>query len=412
LSGLAQPLDSFQEISEVRISTALNELNRVLGGGLVPGSVVLLGGEPGIGKSTLALQAILSNELRSLYISGEESAPQIISRAKRLNKPTEGAMVLTDTTLSKICATVQELTPDVVVIDSIQTIGDENIDAAQGTVIQIRACTAKLIWWARQLQTPFILIGHVNKEGDLAGPKLLEHMVDVVLHFEGDRHYYYRMLRATKNRFGNTQEMGIFEMNSQGLQEVLDPALLFLSESAGSQSGSALGVVCEGTRAMVIEIQALVSSSVFGMPQRVSSGFDTRRLNMLLAVLEKRCGFRFSQKDVFLNVTGGIRLDDPGADLAVVTAILSSYLNIPVGKKSLFSGEIGLTGEIRPVQKIELRISEALRLGFLDFYMSSSYKKLDNSTAREMRILGIERVQQLLNQVFSSSENENPVCEK
>lgn len=393
-------LEDVEAFSVQRTPLAFPELNLVLGGGVVPGSVVLLAGEPGIGKSTLALQSLLGLEKRTtLYVSGEESAAQIHQRALRLKSDNNACHVLTDITLPTILEAVTELRPAVVVVDSVQTLVDPRLEAAPGSIIQIRESTASMISLARRSQIPFVLIGHVNKEGDIAGPKLLEHMVDVVLQFEGDRHHHYRMIRALKNRFGSTQEIGIFEMTAQGLREVHDPSRVFVSASSEPLSGSALCLASEGTRAFLVEVQALVAPAVFGTPQRMTYGFETRRLNMLLAVLEKRCGLRFHQKDVFVNVTGGLRLEDPASDLAVTAAILSSWADVPLNRYWAFSGEVGLTGEVRPVQRLEQRLSEAQRMGIKKIVLSETHQKEWGNSP--LQPLYVKKVQDLLSSALS-----------
>lgn len=350
---------------DMRMDMHNGELNRVLGGGLVPGSLVLLGGEPGIGKSTLALQVLMQlGEAKTLYASGEESARQIRLRAERLAGNPENLYVLSETSLERILDTVVEVEPEVVVIDSIQTIGTETAEATIGSLSQVKECAARILQFAKERNIPFILIGHINKEGSLAGPKVLEHIVDTVLQFEGDQHYMYRILRAQKNRFGSTSELGIFEMQQSGLREVSNPSELLLSTQRDGLSGIAIAAAVEGVRPFLIEVQALVSSAAYGTPQRSSTGFDARRLNMLLAVLEKRVGFKLLLKDVFLNIAGGLRVNDPAIDLAVLAAVLSSNMDIPLDATTCLCGEVGLAGEIRPVNRLEQRIREAEKLGF------------------------------------------------
>ena len=363
--------------NEARIITKNEELDRVLGGGIVLGSVVLLGGEPGIGKSTLLLQVALSlSHLKVLYVSGEESATQIKLRAERIGIKTDSCFVLTETQTHKIFKQAKNINPDILVIDSIQTLQTPLVESSPGSVSQIRECTSELIRFAKQTNTPVILVGHITKEGNIAGPKILEHMVDVVLQFEGERNHIYRLLRAQKNRFGSTAELGIYEMQGSGLREVSNPSEVLISAKDESLSGNAVASTMEGIRPMLIEIQALVSSAVYGTPQRSTTGYDIKRLNMLLAVLEKRAGFQLGQKDVFLNITGGIRVDDPAIDLAVICAILSSYENQPLPDNCCFSAEVGLSGEIRPVSRIEQRILEAEKLGY-DVIFVSKYNKLN-----------------------------------
>lgn len=361
-----------------RIDTCNRELNRVLGGGLVPGSIVLIGGEPGIGKSTLVLQLALDLKNRKiLYVSGEESIQQIKIRANRLKKENEDCFFLCETSLEKILAYVEKLRPDLLIIDSIQTIATSSIESTAGTVSQIRECTNGIMKYAKTQSTPVLLIGHITKDGSLAGPKILEHMVDTVLQFEGENQYFYRILRSVKNRFGSTSELGIFEMGDSGMKEVLNPSELFLNLEDNGLSGTAIACAIEGNRPLLIEIQALVSSAAYGTPQRSSTGFDTRRLNMLLAVLEKRAGFKLSSKDVFLNIAGGISVDDPAIDLAVISAILSSNFNIPIDKNIAFSGEIGLSGEIRAVNRISQRIMEAEKLGMKKIFIPKGGKSIE-----------------------------------
>lgn len=367
ISSGAHPV-RLQEVDatpEKRIDMHNGELNRVLGGGLVPGSLVLIGGEPGIGKSTLALQVLMQmGGKRTLYASGEESIQQIKLRAERLAGEPDNLYILSDTSLEKILEQTSELKPEIVVVDSIQTIGTETIDATIGSLSQVRECAAILLRYAKEKNIPFIIVGHINKEGSIAGPKVLEHIVDTVLQFEGDQHYMYRILRAQKNRFGSTSELGIYEMQQDGLREVSNPSELLLSQNHDGLSGKAIAAAVEGVRPFLIEIQALVSSAAYGTPQRSSTGFDGRRLNMLLAVLEKRVGFKLLQKDVFLNIAGGLRVNDPANDLAVMAAVLSSNMDIAIEEDVCLTGEVGLSGEIRPVARIDQRIMEAEKLGF------------------------------------------------
>jgi DNA repair protein RadA/Sms len=363
--------------NEERIQTDNIELDRVLGGGIVPGAIILLGGEPGIGKSTLMLQLALSlRNCKTLYVSGEESDKQIKMRAERLGEGASDCYILTETATQNIFTHIKEVQPDLVVIDSIQTLHTQSIDSSPGSISQIRETAAELLRFAKETATPVILIGHITKDGNIAGPKILEHMVDVVLQFEGDRNHIYRILRAQKNRFGSTAEIGIYEMVSQGLREVHNPSEILISQKEEPLSGTAISATVEGMRPMLIEIQALVSSAVYGTPQRSATGFDLRRLNMLLAVLEKRCGFRLGAKDVFLNITGGIKVDDPSIDLAVVCAILSSNEDCAIPDKICLAGEVGLSGEIRPATRIEQRILEAEKLGFEQIFISQ-YNKVE-----------------------------------
>ena len=364
-SAAPKRLQDIVATEESRIDMQNGELNRVLGGGLVPGSLVLLGGEPGIGKSTLALQVLMQmGGRKTFYASGEESVRQLKLRAERLAGNAENLFISSETSLERILDQVKELEPEVVVVDSIQTIGTETIEASIGSLSQVRECAARIMEFAKTSNIPFIIIGHINKEGSLAGPKVLEHIVDTVLQFEGDQHYMYRILRAQKNRFGSTSELGIYEMRAEGLREVSNPSELLLSTAREGLSGIAIAAAVEGVRPFLIEVQALVSSAAYGTPQRSSTGFDGRRLNMLLAVLEKRVGFKLLQKDVFLNIAGGLRVQDPAIDLAVLAAVLSSNMDIALDAGTCLCGEVGLAGEIRPVTRIEQRITEAQKLGF------------------------------------------------
>lgn len=360
---------------EPRIKTNSQELNRVLGGGIVLGSVVLIGGEPGIGKSTLLLQLALKMNKKILYVSGEESASQIKMRADRLTDlQNPNCFLYTEVSIEKILHEASKLHPDLIIIDSIQTIHSSLIESSPGTVSQIRECSNEVIKYAKETNTPIILVGHITKDGHIAGPKVLEHMVDVVLNFDGDRNHLFRLLRANKNRFGSTSEIGIYEMIAQGLKEIKNPSQVLITKKTEELSGNAIAVTLEGNRPMLLEIQALVSTAVYGTPQRSCTGFDSKRLNMLLAVLEKRAGFQLGAKDVFLNITGGIKTDDPALDLAVIASILSSNEDIAISEKYCFSGEIGLSGEIRPVPQIEHRITEAEKLGYEKIFVSSLNK--------------------------------------
>lgn len=360
-----QRLQNVEAAEEQRLDLHNGELNRVLGGGLVPGSLVLLGGEPGIGKSTLALQVLMQQpERRTLYASGEESARQIKLRAERLEGNPENLFLLAETSLERILDQVRDIQPEIVVIDSIQTVASDGSETTIGSLSQVRECAARILQFAKDTNIPFIIIGHINKEGALAGPKVLEHIVDTVLQFEGDQHYLYRILRAQKNRFGSTSELGIYEMQQNGLREVTNPSELLLSTAREGLSGIAIAAAVEGARPFLIEVQALVSTAAYGTPQRSSTGFDTRRLNMLLAVLEKRVGFKLALKDVFLNIAGGLRVNDPAIDLAILAAVLSSNMDIALDPDTAVTGEVGLAGEIRPVPRIEQRIQEAVKLGF------------------------------------------------
>lgn len=359
---------------EERLNTNNEELNRVLGGGIVPGSLTLLGGEPGIGKSTLLLQISLFLNFKTLYVSGEESQQQIKMRAERINPQSNNCYILTETKTQNIFQQIEKLEPEIVIIDSIQTLHSDYIESSPGSISQIRECTAELIRYAKETSVPVILIGHITKEGSIAGPKVLEHMVDTVLQFEGDRNHVYRILRAHKNRFGSTNELGIYEMQGNGLREVSNPSEILISKNEEDLSGTAIAATLEGMRPLLIEIQALVSSAVYGTPQRSATGYNSKRLNMLLAVLEKRAGFRLGAKDVFLNITGGISVDDPALDLAVVAAILSSNEDIAIPKDICFAAEVGLAGEVRPVTRVEQRIMEAEKLGFGTIIISRQSK--------------------------------------
>ncbi|WP_294213232.1 DNA repair protein RadA [uncultured Chryseobacterium sp.] len=360
---------------EPRIKTPSEELNRVLGGGIVLGSVTLIGGEPGIGKSTLLLQLALKMKKKIFYVSGEESASQIKMRADRLTEiQNPNCFLFTETSLEKILQEAKKLDPDFIIIDSIQTLQSQLIESSPGTVSQIRECSNEIIKYAKENNTPVFLVGHITKDGQIAGPKVLEHMVDVVLNFDGDRNHLFRLLRANKNRFGSTAEIGIYEMVSQGLKEIKNPSEILITKKSEELSGNSVAVTLEGNRPMLLEIQALVSTAVYGTPQRSSTGFDSKRLNMLLAVLEKRAGFQLGAKDVFLNITGGIKTDDPALDLAVVASILSSNEDIAVSEHYCFAGEIGLSGEIRPIAQAEQRITEAEKLGYEKIFISNLNK--------------------------------------
>ena len=364
-------LSDISATAEPRIDLHDKELNRVLGGGLVPGSIILLGGEPGIGKSTLILQTVLNmNDKRILYVSGEESTHQLKMRAERLaSKTSEDLLILTETSLECIFEQIKEVQPEIVIIDSIQTIATEEVESSPGSVTQVRECAAALLRFAKHSGTPVILIGHINKEGTLAGPKILEHIVDTVIQFEGDQHYMYRLLRSIKNRFGSTSELGIYEMGQKGLRQVNNPSELLLTQGHDGLSGIAIAAAIEGVRPFLLETQALVSSAAYGTPQRSATGFDQRRLNMLLAVLEKRVGFKLMQKDVFLNIAGGLRVTDLAMDLSVIAAVLSSNVDTPIESGYCMTGEVGLSGEVRPVNRIEQRIAEAEKLGFSHFIL-------------------------------------------
>jgi len=384
---------------EDRISTKNNELDRVLGGGLVRGSMTLLGGEPGIGKSTLLLQVALSIAKKVLYVSGEESQNQIKMRAERLANKNDDCLILTETKTQNIFKNIEEIQPDVLIIDSIQTLHTDAIEASPGSISQIREATAELIKFAKETATPVLLIGHITKDGHIAGPKILEHMVDVVLQFEGDRNHTYRILRAQKNRFGSTSELGIYEMQSIGLREVENPSEILISQKDESLSGTAISATLEGMRPLMIEVQALVSTAVYGTPQRSSTGYNIKRLNMLLAVLEKRAGFRLGAKDVFLNITGGIKVDDPAIDLAVVAAILSSNEDEAIPQEFCFAAEVGLAGEIRPINRVEQRIIEAEKLGFTKIFVSKFNKFAKKNYA--IKIVLVSKIEDIYNNLFA-----------
>lgn len=383
---------------EVRMDTTDGELNRVLGGGIVPGSLILLGGEPGIGKSTLLLQISLKLPYKTLYVSGEESQKQIKMRAERITPESDTCYILTETKTQNIFRHILEIEPDIVIIDSIQTLHTDYIESTAGSISQIRETTAELIKFAKETNIPVILIGHITKDGNIAGPKILEHMVDTVLQFEGDRNHVYRILRSLKNRFGSTAELGIYEMQGSGLREVSNPSEILISHREEELSGTAIASTLEGMRPLMIEIQALVSSAVYGTPQRSTTGYNAKRLNMILAVLEKRAGFRLGTKDVFLNVTGGISVDDPAIDLAVVAAILSSNEDIAVGKDVCFAGEVGLSGEIRPVNRVEQRIQEAEKLGFSTIFISK-YNKISTNFPG-IKVILVSKLEEVVEQLF------------
>ena len=386
-----QRLHEVDAKEEMRIDMHSSELNRVLGGGLVPGSMVLLGGEPGIGKSTLALQVLLKmGDKNTLYASGEESAKQLKLRAERLAGDASNLYILAETSLERILESVTDIQPEIVVVDSIQTIGTEAIEASIGSLSQVRECAARILQYAKEKNVPFVIVGHINKEGSLAGPKVLEHIVDTVLQFEGDQHYVYRILRAQKNRFGSTSELGIFQMEQDGLREVVNPSELLLSNNREGRSGIAIAGAVEGVRPLLIEVQALVASAAYGTPQRSSTGFDSRRLNMLLAVVEERVGFKLLQKDVFVNIAGGLRVNDPAIDLAVLAAVLSSNMDIALDEKICITGEVGLAGEIRPVNRIDQRIREAEKLGF-ERIMVPAGQKYD-SRSLKIKVVEVGRV--------------------
>lgn len=395
-------LDEVEIRDEERIITPDGELNRVLGGGIVPGSLVLAAGEPGIGKSTLFLQdALMMKDTITLYISGEESEHQIKMRANRLNMHHENFYLLTETSTQTIFQEIKKLKPQLVIIDSIQTLHSPYLDSSPGSISQIRECTAEFQRFAKESQTPVFLIGHITKDGSIAGPKLLEHMVDTVLQFEGDQHYAYRILRTTKNRFGSTSELGIYEMTGEGMKPVENPSDILINQKDEPLSGIAIGAGMEGLRPLLIEVQALVTPSVYGTPQRTASGFDLRRIQLLLAVLEKRGGFPFGTKDVFANIAGGLKIEDPSIDLAMVCALLSSIEDMPVSQKICFAGEVGLSGEIRPVNRIDQRISEAEKLGFEKIIISKYNRKNTDKYAGNIEIVTAGQVEEIYRMLFS-----------
>ncbi len=395
---------SLQEVvtsQDKRILTSDSELNRVLGGGIVPGSIVLVAGEPGIGKSTLFLQnGLLLKDLRVLYISGEESEQQIKMRADRLEIVHDQFFLLTETDTAVIFREIKKLQPQVVIVDSIQTLQSPLIDSSAGSVSQIRECAGEFQRYAKESQTPVFLIGHITKDGGIAGPKILEHMVDTVLQFEGDRHYTYRILRTLKNRFGSTSELGIYEMTGTGMRIVSNPSEILIAQRDHALSGSAIAATLEGMRPLLIEVQALVTPSVYGTPQRTVTGFDLRRLQLLLAVLEKRGGFQFGMKDVFVNIAGGIRVEDPSIDLAVICALLSSFEDLPIPDLTCFAGEVGLNGEIRAVNRIEQRIAEAEKLGFEKIIISPFNKKGIEKLANKMQVVALSNVEDVYRHLF------------
>lgn len=400
-------LSEIKPLEEPRITMPSKELNRVLGGGLVAGSLTLIGGEPGIGKSTLLLQNILSIRSRTiLYVSGEESQTQLKMRADRLGKGSDNTFILCETNLDSIFSRIDEVNPDIVVVDSIQTISTDSIESAAGSVSQVRECAAAFLRYAKECNVPVILVGHINKEGVIAGPKVLEHIVDTVLQFEGDRQYLYRILRAVKNRFGSTSEIGIYEMVERGLREVSNPSEILLSENREEMSGISIGVTTEGIRPFLIEVQALVSSAAYGTPQRSVTGFDQRRLNMLLAVLEKRARFRLGQKDVFLNIAGGLKVADPALDLAVAVAVMSSNFDVSIPLHTAFIGEVGLSGEIRTVTRLEGRVAEAEKLGFRKIFVPAGNLK---GTARKFNaeVVEVSRIDECFRKLFEQRKDES-----
>lgn len=399
------PLSEIDATEEPRLDTHDAELNRVLGGGIVPGSLILLGGEPGIGKSTLLLQTVLGmSDRRILYVSGEESERQIKLRADRLlpDAPAGGSpLLLCETRMERIFEEVRTVNPELLIIDSVQTMHTETVESSPGSVTQIRECAAALLKFAKDQGVPVLLIGHITKEGSIAGPKVLEHIVDCVLQFEGDRHYFYRILRSIKNRFGSTAELGIYEMNANGLRPVDNPSELLLTQHDEPLSGVAICAALEGVRPFLIETQALVSTAAYGTPQRSATGFDLRRLNMLLAVLEKRVGFKLGAKDVFLNIAGGLRVTDPAIDLSVIAAVLSSNVDTPIERDVAMAGECGLSGEIRPVTRIDRRIAEAMKLGFRRFLLpAQNMKSFDASRFKGIELVPVSRVEAALRELF------------
>ncbi len=397
----AVPLSQVRADEEPRILTSDSELNRVLGGGIVPGSMTLIGGEPGIGKSTLLLQtAVRMDKGKILYVSGEESERQIKLRADRISGRTCDVLLLCETRLEQIFAQIKNEQPDLVVIDSIQTISVETVDSSPGSITQIRECAASLLKYAKESGVPVILVGHITKDGAIAGPKVLEHIVDTVLQFEGDRHYMYRILRSAKNRFGSTSELGIYEMRGDGLRPVDNPSELLLTQGGDELSGIAIAAAVEGVRPFLIETQALVSTAAYGTPQRSATGFDLRRLNMLLAVLEKRVGFKLAQKDVFLNIAGGIRVTDPAIDLSVIASVLSSNVDTAIERSVCMAGEVGLSGEIRPVTRIGQRVAEAEKLGFTRMLIPEANLKGLEQSRRSIDLIPVTRVEQALRELF------------
>lgn len=387
---------------ESRITMPSRELNRVLGGGLVAGSMVLIGGEPGIGKSTLVLQNILAIKSKTvLYVSGEESASQIKMRADRIGRGSENVLIVCETLLERIMRHVEDINPGILIVDSIQTIYSESLESSAGSVSQVRECAARLLQYAKTSGTPVIIIGHITKEGSLAGPKVLEHIVDAVLQFEGDSKYMYRILRAIKNRFGSTNELGIYEMCQRGLREVIDPSQVLITRGDASLSGVSIGVTLEGIRPFLIECQALVSTAAYGTPQRSVTGFDSKRMNMLLAVLEKRVGFKLAAKDVFLNITGGLRVNDPALDLAVICAILSSNVDMAVPEGWCMTGEVGLSGEIRPVTRLQQRILEAEKLRMTDILVPCNNLKGVETKGLSIKIHEVAKVEEAFRALFA-----------
>ncbi len=400
-SAKPQILQEIKKQAHIRVQLADEELNRVLGGGLVAGSLVLFGGEPGIGKSTLLLQiAVTTNNLKVLYVSGEESDQQIKMRSERIGATNDNCFILTETNVQNIFKQAEEIQPELLVIDSIQTLYSSQIESSPGSISQVRESTAQLLRYAKQTNVSVFLIGHITKDGSIAGPKVLEHMVDTVLQFEGDRNHVYRLLRSIKNRFGSTNELGIYEMNGTGLRQVKNPSEILITSSDGNLSGVSIAATMEGMRPMLIEVQALVSTAAYGTPQRSSTGFDAKRLNMLLAVMEKRCGFKLGAKDVFLNIAGGIKVDDPAIDLAVVAAVLSSNVDISIDKNVALSAEVGLSGEVRPVNRVDQRIHEAEKLGFEKIIISKYNKGVDQKNFG-IQIIACGKITEVVKALFA-----------
>jgi|TARA_B100001063_G_scaffold112381_1_gene104876 DNA repair protein RadA/Sms len=396
--NIVRDISTIETCEKERIIFNDSEFNRVLGGGLVRGSVILISGEPGIGKSTILLQNSINSNEKVLYISGEESAEQLNLRSKRISNSPKNCFVLTETNIETILKNVEKTKPEIIVIDSIQTVQTDLFDNSQGSTTQIKECTSILIKLAKNIGIPILIVGHITKDGNIAGPKILEHMVDVVLHFEGDKQHQFRILRSKKNRFGSTNEIGIYQMNEKGLQIVLNPSELFISKKDTLESGTAIAVTLDGDRSIMIEVQALVSSAVYGTPQRISNGFNSKRLNMLLAILEKKAGFKIGVKDVFINITGGIKIDDTAIDLAVVSAILSSNINISINSDTCFCAEIDLSGELRGVSNVDRRISEAERLGYNKIIVSNNSKIGYN--VKRIEVLKLKNLDQVVKQIF------------
>jgi|TARA_B100001093_G_scaffold376998_1_gene362210 DNA repair protein RadA/Sms len=396
--NIVRDISTIETCEKERIIFNDSEFNRVLGGGLVRGSVILISGEPGIGKSTILLQNSINSNEKVLYISGEESAEQLNLRSKRISNSPKNCFVLTETNIETILKNVEKTKPEIIVIDSIQTVQTDLFDNSQGSTTQIKECTSILIKLAKNIGIPILIVGHITKDGNIAGPKILEHMVDVVLHFEGDKQHQFRILRSKKNRFGSTNEIGIYQMNEKGLQIVLNPSELFISKKDTLESGTAIAVTLDGDRSIMIEVQALVSSAVYGTPQRISNGFNSKRLNMLLAILEKKAGFKIGVKDVFINITGGIKIDDTAIDLAVVSAILSSNINISINSDTCFCAEIDLSGELRGVSNVDRRISESERLGYNKIIVSNNSKIGYN--VKRIEVLKLKNLDQVVKQIF------------